>query len=247
MKIKQLGVLTLKNNKMVENSAVLVDNSVAIVEAINGDTATVWTGTEYLEVKSNIPAHRLVIQHELVQVSNSITLRKDVTTDVDFAHFKSVLTLAVNGIPLDGVISKLFNVLRRGDSVKVDLSTLGKMFPDVTVKELKDAIGLVTNIEKNKYHVMILNKTIVCERRQLTSLRNKNTKYVFKLTNEALEHANELISQGIKVETDDVVEPEVESKAELMVKPMVEPEVVEEVEQVVEEEKKLKTKKSQTK
>lgn len=243
MKIKQLGVLTLKNNKMVENSAVLVNGSVAIVEAINGDTATVWTGTEYLEIKSNIPAHRLVIQHELVQVSNSITLRKDVTTDVDFAHFKSVLTLAVNGIPLDGVISKLFNVLRRGDSVKVDLGTLGKMFPDVTVKELKDAIGLVTNIEKNKYHVMILNKTVVCERRQLTSLRNKNTKYVFKLTNEALEHANQLMERSTNIESKPGVEPGVEPVVEEVVEEVIE----KEAEQVAEKETKLKTKKSQTK
>lgn len=238
MKIKQLGVLTLKNNKMVENSAVLINDSVAIVETIDGDTAIAWNGREYLEIKSNIPAHRLVIQHELVQVSNSITLRKDVTTDVDFAHFKSVLTLAVNGIPLDGVISKLFNVLRRGDSVKVDLSTLGRMFPDVTVKELKDAIGLVTNIEKNKYHVMILNKTIVCERRQLTSLRNKNTKYVFKLTNEALEHANQLMSQKIEPE----VEPEIGPEVEPQIEPEGEPEVTE---QVVEKEI-PKAKKSQT-
>ena len=135
---------------------------------------------------------RLVVVHE--QVGNSIPIKKDVSTDIDFKHFIPILTLAVNGIRTDGNVSRIFKPLFRGDAVRIEHRALASKFPHKTLKEVQDALGLVTNIKGDKYSVMVLNETVEFRRKDLINQNKKNSKFLFSLSEQSLHTAYDIIS-----------------------------------------------------
>ena len=200
MEIKQISVFALKNNQIQQNSAVVYNDSIAIVDAIEGNVVTLWNGKESIKTTEPLAGVRLVVEHDIVQQINNKIVKKTVTTDVAYEHFKAVITLAVHKIPLEGTCVTLYQPLAKGDTVRITPEGLAKKFPNKTLAELKKAIGLVVNIKNGVYSVMVLNETVTFERKYLINQRAQNTKFVYKLYEDCAVKANNMITQKLEEE-----------------------------------------------
>lgn len=210
MEIKKISVFALKNSAIQVNSAVVFNGSVAIVDSIESDGVILWTGKELIKTQEPLTSSRLVVEHDIVQEINNKIIKKTVTTDVSYEHFKAIITLAVHNLPIEGACVTLYQPLYKGDTVKISQSALIKKFPNKTLKEIKSVIGLVVNIKNSVYSVMVLNETVNFERRDLINQRASNTKFIYKLFKDCADKANDIITSIL--DTEETETTPVESK-----------------------------------
>lgn len=211
MEINKISVFALKNNAVQVNSAVVFNDSVAIVDSIEPDGVVLWNGKELIKTSEPLVSSRLVVEHNIVQEINNKIVKKTVTTDVSYEHFKAIITLAVHNLPIEGACVTLYQPLYKGDTVKISQNALVKKFPNKTLKEIKNVIGLVVNIKNSVYSVMVLNETINFERRDLINQRASNTKFIYKLFKDCADKANNIITTILNAEETETASVESET------------------------------------
>ena len=195
----KLQLTPLHNADVMVNTALSLNDNIAVVTEIKKNIATVFDGKSYHQISVNkIVPMRLSVVNEIKQTGKFATLTKTVYTNLDFSSFKYVIALNANKEVIDGVTVKVFKPVRINDAVKIDLNVLSRKLPELTGAVLRDAVGLVLSIdeENKKYNVMILNNTFAFDRQDLINQNVRNTKYLFKLSDACMETATKLIESA---------------------------------------------------
>ena len=189
-------------NQIVKSHSVLFNtenNEILLVVKLHSpNSALVFNGATFSEIElSNVAVGRMVALQELKTTNRFVTLRKDVTTDVNYAHYFALLTLVKQKMAFTGKSEQIYTTVHTKDVVSLNMESLIKHFPDKTGKELMDAFGVITMIDlnKNEYSIMILDKTIIVKREAILNATTKNVKYIYTLSEESFKVGKDMFDK----------------------------------------------------